>query len=383
MTRELRVVPPGAGVLDALREALSGGAALCVSDAAPGLPASVDRRVALVVETSGSTGRPKRVALSADALLANAGGSESALGGPGQWMLALPTRFIAGLNVLTRSLAAGTTPVEPRGERFSAAGFVAGCADFELPERLVALVPRQLELLLDDAAARGELRRFQAVLVGGQSTPEALVDRARDDGIRVVRSYGSSETSGGCVYDGLPLGQTVARVVGGEVRIAGPSLAEGYLGAPESTAERFVVDDGLRWFRTADGGRWSDAAGAEPRLEILGRLDDVLVSGGVKVALGAVERVVQGLPGLADAVVVAAPDARWGEVPVVVTAGAAPPLDDVRAAVGRALGVAARPARVVRLDALPTLASGKPDRAAIRAAAAPSPEPRGPSGATP
>ena len=108
--RELLTVPPGPGVLEALRAALAGGPAILVSaDPHPSdLPATVGQRVALVVETSGSTGTPKRVALSADAVLANAAASESALGGPGQWVLALPTHYIAGLNVLARSIAAET-----------------------------------------------------------------------------------------------------------------------------------------------------------------------------------------------------------------------------------------------------------------------------------
>ena len=115
--RELRVVPPGPGVLEALRAALAGGPAILVSDdpTPPDLPKTVGQRVALVVETSGSTGDPKRVALSADAVLANAAASESALGGPGQWVLALPTHYIAGLNVLARSIAAETDAGRRRG----------------------------------------------------------------------------------------------------------------------------------------------------------------------------------------------------------------------------------------------------------------------------
>lgn len=368
--KRLTVVPAGAGVLSALRAALAGGDALLVSageQVPEGLPDVVEQRIALVVETSGSTGRPKRVALSADALLANAGASESALGGPGQWVLALPTHYIAGLNVLARSLAAETEPVVVEGEHFTAAEFVAAVGRMTIPERFVSLVPAQLATLLDDAAASSALSAFAAVLVGGQATPGPLLDRARAAGIRVRRSYGSSETSGGCVYDGHPIGTTEVRIVDGEVWIGGPGLAEGYLGDPELTAERFPTADGVRWFRTADTGSFDGEA-----LIVTGRRDDVLISGGVKVALGAVERVLRERPGLSDAVVVAIPDERWGEVPVAVTAAPLSTLDaeavvEAGAAVAAALGPAARPARIVRWDALPLLASGKVDRLAVRA----------------
>ncbi|MGN6325645.1 AMP-binding protein [Pseudolysinimonas sp.] len=364
MTRRVEVVRGGA-VLLRLRDALAGGPAIL--PAAPGAepldpPAEVEQRVALIVETSGSTGRPKRVALSADALLANAAASTSALGGPGQWVLALPTHYIAGLNVLARSFAAGIDPVAVEGEHFTADGFTAAARRIVQPERLVALVPAQLATLLDDREALNELRRFQAVLVGGQSTPAALADRALDAGVRLVRSYGSSETSGGVVYDGRPVGGTAVRVEDGEVWLGGPSLAEGYLDDPGLTAERFVERDGKRWFRTADGGTWDG-----DRLTVTGRRDDVLISGGVKVALAAVERVLREQPGLHDAVVVAAPDERWGQVPVAYTVAR---LDDAGraaaiAAVGEALGAPARPARLETLDALPALPSGKPDRRAL------------------
>ena len=361
MTRRLDVVR-GAEVLPRLRDALAGGPAILPAAPGPdpeGLPAEVEQRVALVVETSGSTGRPKRVALSADALLANAAGSTSALGGPGQWVLALPAHYIAGLNVLARSFAAGTDPVAVEGAHFTAAGFVAAVRRLALPERFVALVPAQLATLLDDADALAELRRFRAVLVGGQATPVTLAERALAAGVAVVRSYGSSETSGGCVYDGRPVGGTTVRIVDGEVWLGGPSLAEGYLRDPELTAERFVTRDGTRWFRTADGGAFDDAI-----LTVTGRRDDVLISGGVKVALAAVERVLREQPGLQDAVVVAAPHPRWGEAPVAFTASAAD-VDAAIAAVGAELGPAARPARILRVGAIPLLSTGKPDRRAL------------------
>lgn len=357
--RALRVVAPGPDVLPELRAALAGGDAILVGTPADDLPREVEPRVALVVETSGSTGRPKRVALSADAVLANAVASESALGGPGQWLLALPTHYIAGLNVLARSIVAQTEPVAVEGGHFTAAAFVEAAGRMTRPERFTALVPAQLATLLDDPAAASALVGFRRVLVGGQGTPPALLDRTARAGVTVTRSYGSSETSGGCVYDGSPIGQTRVRVVDGEVQLGGPMLAEGYLGDPALTAERFLDDAGMRWFRTADAGTYEGG-----RLNIIGRLDDVIISGGVKVSLGAVERLLRE-NGFEDAVVVRAEDAKWGEVPVAFTAADGDPAAAI-AAIEAALGRAARP--LVRGGSvIPLLPSGKPDRVNLQA----------------
>ncbi|ROR30085.1 O-succinylbenzoic acid--CoA ligase [Curtobacterium sp. JUb34] len=356
-------------VLRGLEAALAGGPALLpVAEGTPALPtpppADVRQRVALVVETSGSTGTGKRVALSSEALLAGAAAADAALGGPGGWVLALPTHYIAGLNVLTRSIAAGTTPVVVAPGHFDAAAF-ADAADRLVtgpaaPRRYTSLVPVQLARVLDDGRATAALARFDAVLVGGQATPAALRDRAVAAGVRIVTTYGASETSGGCVYDGVPFGTVRTEVVDGELQLSGPMLAEGYLGDDDRTATTFVDRDGLRWYRTGDAATVSDGV-----VQVLGRLDDVVVSGGEKVRLGAVERLVRDLPDQHGAVVTRRASEEWGEVPVVVTEQPLD-LDTVRSHVGDALGRAARPAAVVVVDRLPMLPSGKPDRRAIQ-----------------
>ncbi|WP_186317691.1 AMP-binding protein [Curtobacterium sp. 9128] len=355
-------------VLHGLEAALAGGPALLpVAEGAPALPtpapADVERRVALVVETSGSTGTGKRVALSSEALLAGAAAADAALGGPGGWVLALPTHYIAGLNVLTRSIAAGTTPsVVPPGH-FDAEAF-ADAADRLVtgpaaPRRYTSLVPVQLARVFDDPRATAALARFDAVLVGGQATPLPLRERATTAGVRIVTTYGASETSGGCVYDGRPLGTVQTRLVDGELWLHGPMLAEGYLDDPSRTAATFVEDAGLRWYRTGDAATLDG-----DRVQVLGRLDDVVISGGEKVPLGLVERHVRELPGQDAAVVTRRDAGEWGEVPVVVTAV---PIDlaVVRDHVGAVLGRAARPADVVVVDRVPMLPSGKPDRRAV------------------
>ncbi|GAA2036998.1 o-succinylbenzoate--CoA ligase [Agromyces tropicus] len=334
--------------------------------------------VALVVETSGSTAAPKRVMLSGAALRASARATSHWFGGVhGQWLLALPATYIAGVQVLVRSLVAGTEPAVLGSGGFTPAAFVEAARTLD-PDRpwFTSLVPVQLARLVeaagDDRAVRAALGSFERILLGGQAAPAGLVDQAAALGARVHRTYGSSETAGGCVYDGTPLDRVDVRIVDGEVQLAGPMLAEGYLGDPERTERTFMVDaDGRRWYRTGDLGSLDD----DGRLRITGRADDVMISGGVKVVLGEVERAVHAVDGFADAVVVAVPDPEWGERAAVVGAGAAAratgALDALRTATDAAgLPPAGRPVRIVVVDELPRLATGKPDRVAASALAA-------------
>ena len=363
-------------VLDALRDALAGGPAVLPGAPTAPVPAEVEQRIALVVETSGSTGAPKRVALAANAILASAAASEAALGGPGQWVLALPAHYIAGINVLVRSLAAQTDPVIMPPGHFDAAVFVGASRLLDAELRFTSVVPAQLARLVEaaenDVDVLEALRRFDRILVGGQATPPQLVARAIELGLNLTRTYGSSETSGGCVYDGVPIGTAQARIDNGQVELAGPMLAEGYLGDPGRTDSAFHDADGTRWYRTGDTGEITDGV-----LTVTGRLDGILISGGVKVSLEAIERVVRAVDGLADAVAVRAPSVTWGEVPVVFSTGALP-LDDLRSIVAAALGPASAPAAIVRVAAIPQLSSGKPDRISLAelAAASASVEPQ-------
>ena len=370
MTRPLHIVPTTdpATVLAALREALAGGPAILPGSPRSAVPSDVEQRIAVVVETSGSTGVPKRVALGADALLASAAASESSLGGPGQWLLALPTHYIAGINVLVRSIAADVEPVFFGTGHFDAVAFAEASHELDAPLRFTSLVPAQLARLVDaaddDLQLLAAVRRFDRILVGGQATPPALLARAIELGLNVTRTYGSSETSGGCVYDGIPIGTTQARIVDGQVELAGPMLAVGYLGDTDATDAAFVVHDGARWYRTGDTGEIVDGA-----LRVTGRLDGVIISGGEKLSLDAIERVVRAMDGLADAVAVRSPSAEWGEVPVIFTAGLST-LAEVKATVVAALGRASAPVALVRVASVPQLPNGKPDRVSLTAFAA-------------
>jgi O-succinylbenzoic acid--CoA ligase len=316
---------------------------------------------AFVVSTSGSTGTPKGALLPVSALQASATATAERIGGPGRWLLALPSHHVAGLQVLLRSIAAGTEPgVLDLSAGFDGAAFAAATAALGGGRRYTSVVPTQLARLLDRPDA---LLEYDAVLVGGAGTPPALLERARAAGVKVVTTYGMSETCGGCVYDGEPLRDVRVRLdQDGRVHLGGPVVARGYRGLPELTAEVFAGAE----FRTDDLGELVDG-----RLRLLGRADDVIVTGGLKVAPAAVEDVLTRLPAVREAVVVGVPDDEWGSVVtavVVATDATAPPvLDDLRAAFADR---AVAPRRLVVVDALPLRGPGKPDRVAAARLAA-------------
>ncbi|SDQ15800.1 O-succinylbenzoic acid--CoA ligase [Quadrisphaera sp. DSM 44207] len=394
----MRVLPSPAPddaplLLEALGRALAGTgpALLPVPDGAPGRAlldaaslgaappgagadgdADGDGGVALLLATSGSTGAPKLVELGAAALLASARASAQRLGGHAQWLLALPLLHVAGWQVLVRSAAAGTEPVAVgERERSDPRAVAAAIARMSGERRCTALVPTQLVRLLEHPGAAAALAGLDAVLLGGAASAPALLERARAAGVRVVTTYGGTETSGGCVYDGIPLdGVAVAVEPDGRVLLGGPVLARGYRGDPAGTARAFVRREGRRWFATSDLGR----VGPDGALRVLGRLDDVLVTGGAKVAPAAVEAVLGGLPGVAQALAVAVPDPEWGQrvVALLVPARGAPGPPDlaaVRAAVTARLGAPSAPRELLVVDALPERGVGKPDRAAAAALA--------------
>ena len=382
--------PSPAGSLDdvvrAVRHALDGGPVYAPrprpADAAPPPPGT-----ALVLRTSGSTGNPREVALSAAALRASAEATHERLGGPGRWLLVLPPTHVAGIQVVARTVVAGTEVGGGTLESFTPEGFAALAGDFLTAgaRAYVSVVPTQLHRLVvaaedGEPAGLAALARFDGVLVGGAATPGPLLSHARAAGVRVVTTYGMSETSGGCVYDGVPLAGVHVRLAegtgdgAGVVELSGPTLAEGYVDDPAATAAAFRTDpDGTRWFRTSDLGRLDGN-----RLTVLGRADDVVVTGGVNVAPAAVEEVItehlaaRGTPG--EACVVGVPDDEWGQAVVAVVTGGVDriaPVDpavlaELRAAVAARLGSAAAPRRAYAVGALPQRGPGKIDRAGVR-----------------
>ena len=313
---------------------------------------AADDPAPLSVETSGSTGTPKRVLLSRAAMRASADATHARLGGPGQWLLNLPPSYVAGLQVLFRSVRAGTDPVVQDGSFEDAAAAMTGA------RRYVSLVPTQLVRLLDGDA----LSAFDTVLVGGARLDPALRARALDAGVRVVSTYGMSETCGGCVYDGRPLDGVAVKIgADARVRIGGPVVFTGYDGQPELTAAAKEGD----WFVTQDLGRIDH----DGLLEVTGRVDDVVISGGVNVPAPAVAARLRAHPDVRDAEVVGVPDPEWGQAVVAVLVGDVP-LEDLRAWVAAEHPRAWAPRRVVPVAALPLLPNGKVDRLAVERIAA-------------
>ncbi len=368
-------------ILRALKSALHGAGPALGLGLVSILPGEVRAGTAVVVTTSGSTGVPKSVILGRDALTASALATADRIG-EGAWLLALPASYVAGMQVLVRSIVSDREPAILSGS-FTPQAFSAAASLMVSTERGVrvptftSLVPAQLTRLLDaaeeDPSVLTALRSFETILVGGQALPPITLERAESAGVRVVRTYGSTETSGGCVYDGRPLRGVSVRIIDGEVQLAGPTLADGYLGDPDATDAVFRrTADGTRWYLTGDAGIIEDGV-----LRVRGRIDNVIVSGGVNISLDRVERVVRGIPGLESAVVVGVPDARWGETAVVVVPrgealrrSESVQLEEARDAVSSEIGPFARPSRLVLVDDLATLPSGKPDREAIRSAVA-------------
>ncbi|WP_435109015.1 AMP-binding protein [Nocardiopsis synnemataformans] len=323
---------------------------------------------ALVITTSGSTGTPKGVELSAAALRSSARASVARIGAvPGDaWLCVLPAGHISGIQVMTRALATGT-----RAEHTAfSAGAVADLARGSRPH--VSLVPTQLRRLL---AAGTDLSVFGTILLGGAAADPALLREARAAGGRVITTYGMSETCGGCVYDGVPLDGVRVRVDSpspggaGRILLSGPVLLSGYRLAPGVRADpgALVTDgDGTRWLRTNDLGRLD----GDGRLSVLGRVDEVVNTGGHKVVPGQVNARLLEHPAVADSVVVGRPDPEWGErvsaVVVPADPDAPPSLEQLRSWVRERLPAYAAPRELEVREFLPMLASGKPDLVALR-----------------
>lgn len=432
--------------------------------------------VDMVLRTSGSTtGTGKLVGVSMDALVASARATHKRLGGPGIWVLALPAYHAAGVQVLVRAAVAGTHVFnaykeggfDPQhvaqvidaacaaaadcdaGSSFdddavsSCAGGVGGEAEGALAADdsgracpvYTSLVPTQLRRALDDEQLRGALARLDAVLIGGAAADAQLLEQAKAAGIRVVTTYGMSETCGGCVYDGQPLPGVSMDVdqATGAIWLSGPMLATGYLGDEERTRRCFVrrpqaqagegasdagntasaaesaeagagteagatrpgsetgpgagsdagaearagTDSGVgageparRWFITSDRGQIVDG-----RLQVLGRLDDVIISGGIKVEPGPIEALLALNPLVSECAVVGLPDLQWGQVVTAVVVPASMPglgrvdegaiLAQIRVYLEQKLSGAQCPKQVLLADALPYKGIGKVDRRAL------------------
>lgn len=374
--------------------------------------------IALLVGTSGSTGTPKHTALTARALAASAAATErffdSNSDAASQWLLALPAHYVAGAQVLARSVLAGTVPVIARSVtepvHFTPEVFLQAVEQLSSARRFVSFVPTQLHKLLETARneprtgkeIHAALRSFTGILLGGAPASANLLAAARKLGLNVVTTYGSAETAGGCVYSGSVLPGVRVELVPeegmpsvpdiegkltyeesaqvGRIWISGAHLAQGYLDDPGRTAEHFfTAADGTRWYRTDDYGLLSAHAPGEPcLLRVLGRSDDIIITGGVKISARAVAEVLESHPAVREALVCGLPDARWGSavaaaltlVPPATGAAGAPAenvelREALRGLCVERLGVAAAPKLLSILPDFPLTSTGKPDRREI------------------
>ena len=319
----------------------------------------IDDQVAVVVGTSGSTGEPKGAMLTAAALTAGAAATHQRLGGPGHWLLALPAYHVAGLQVLIRGLSAGTTTTA-LSPGFSADELASAAAALGSGRRYTSLVSVQLARVLTDPGATAALAEFDAVLIGGGPMPAGLDESASEAGISVVRTYGMSETAGGCVYDGRALDGVRIRIDDdGRIALGGPTVAVGY----RNPVSPSPFEGG--WFHTDDLGTIDDSGA----LRVLGRVDDAIATGGLKVLPTLVESALATHPDIADCAVFGVPDPRLGQrivAALVLRSGAqAPTVADLRTYVESTLPTTAAPRELHVVGELPRRGIGKVDRKAL------------------
>ena len=333
--RELLEVPSNWSIpqiQEALYAALQGvGPALAF---APSQFNSVDSSIAIVIPTSGSSGAPKEVALTAHAAQASAAASHQFLdakAGQG-WSLLLPTNHIAGVNVLVRAIELGSSITERNFDYTS-------------------IVPTQLFRAMNEAGdLLGELQNAQAVLVGGAAIDPDLLRRAKDSGINVITTYGMSEMSGGCVYNGQPLhGVEVEIREEGRIALRGPMQAHGYLGSQLPLADL----DG--WFLTNDAGHLDDG-----KLTVLGRIDDLIISGGEKISLSSIDAFLNKMK-QSSFMSCAIADLEWGQQLCLASSGEMDN-NEISKSLRQNFGNHAVPKLFLENIELPFTSIGKPDR---------------------
>ena len=348
----------GEGIPGAVADAVTGGPGVAVAPMEGTLPADwrlaeqpLQADTAVLVGTSGSTGPPKGVLLSRGAIAASVAATHSRLGGPGHWVCPLPLHYVAGVMTVARAAIGGT--------RLS----VVPSDLSELPHHpgrnYTSVVAAQLHRALASASTTSALAGFDAVLVGGSAIPASLLADGRAAGITLIPTYGMAETCGGCVYDGVPLdGVHVQLGDQGRISLTAPMAFSGYRLDPAATAASL---DG-RTVRTHDRGRWTDG-----RLQVLGRVDDVVITGGVNVDLGLAQRASDTEFGPGRLALLAVPDDRFG-VRIVALTALPLTLEQCRDRLAAQLAPAALPRALRVVAGLPRTSTGKIDRQSLHRA---------------
>ncbi|BAU94854.1 O-succinylbenzoic acid--CoA ligase [Corynebacterium suranareeae] len=318
---------------------------------------TIDPSIALVMATSGSTGTPKGAQLTPLNLVSSADATHQFLGGEGQWLLAMPAHHIAGMQVLIRSLIAGVEPLAiDLSTGFHIDDFATAAAELKnTGDRIyTSLTPMQLLKAMNSLPGIEALKLFDAILVGGAALSKQALTSAKKLGISIVTTYGSSETSGGCIYGGKPIPSAKVRLRNDRIELGGPMIAQGYRNAPNHPD---FANEG--WFTTSDAGELRDGI-----LSVTGRVDAIIDSGGLKLHPEVLERAIADIKGVTAACVVGIPDPRLGQAIVAVYSGSISPseviegLDD--------LPRWQLPKRLKHLETLPSIGPGKADRRAIQ-----------------
>ena len=379
------LLPPGRKAADAVSEAIS----KCINEKVVSalVPATkgeslgnkyetaIDVSIPCVIEsgllvcTSGSTGNPKAVEISAAALLCATKLVNAKFENPASWLLAINPAFIGGAMVIARAITQDQKweyGLDENG-KFSPEIF-AGIAQTFIAQNgrvRTSLVAAQLSALIAQDHIN-LLKKFDAILVGGGQISPEVYKNLKDDGVNLIRTYGMTETCGGVVWDGKALDDVSIRIENpanggaGRISINSPSNATCYHGNSEGIKQLNEITFNNNWIMTQDIGTYENAT-----LKVIGRSDDIVISGGVNVSVHAIENVLRDQPGVEDAVVFAMPDKIWGTIVAAVIVGNAELLV-LQDAVEKELGSPAKPRIIKFAHELPLLPNGKIDVDSLR-----------------
>ena len=319
-------------IVEALRPSQiidSSGNVTSVPDALP-----LENEQCLAMATSGTTGQPKMVMFTMAQIAASASATSGQIGitSSDKWLCCLPIAHIGGLSVILRALLTGN-PIEIQNG-FNVDDVKAAARD---GATLVSLVPT--------AMTRLDPYIFRKIILGGSKPPRTIPSNT-------MVTYGLTETCSGVVYDGMPLPGVECKVTSaGEILLKGPMIADRYRSGS-------AIQDESGWFHTGDAGTFSQG-----KLEVDGRIDDIINSGGEKISPALVERVLETHPKVQQAAVIALPDPKWGEAVTAVVVPnsslAAPQLDELREYVKSELPAHFAPTRLQIVSRMPTTNLGK------------------------